>query len=312
MTPKDQIDLTRIRSALVGTRFNGQFHHFSTIASTSSKLLADIATGALEGTVYFADEQTAGRGRGNHVWHSAPCEGLYLSALVRPILRADDALLLSLATGLAVQQAILEVTTLEVDLRWPNDLMLAAPDVDEKPNGKESSLDKNPSLDDEFDTGEVSDGGEKKLGGILVESSVEPGRTSKLRYAVIGIGINVHQTSFPPELEPIATSLHIAERNRRDDPDDVLPLFRAPILISLLRALDLELLSLERDPVKGRAQLLARFSAASTWVQDKRVRVSEQGGYTGITAGLDARGFLLVDSADGRRRTVLSGGVRGI
>jgi BirA family biotin operon repressor/biotin-[acetyl-CoA-carboxylase] ligase len=56
--------------------------------------------------------------------------------------------------------------------------------------------------------------------------------------------------------------------------------------------------------------LLKRFANASSWVLGKQVRVDEGGGYTGVTAGLDARGFLLVDSENGVRRTVLSGGVR--
>ena len=58
--------------------------------------------------------------------------------------------------------------------------------------------------------------------------------------------------------------------------------------------------------------LLQRFTDASTWVQGKRVNVPEQGGYTGTTAGLNEHGFLLVDSDDGVRRTVLSGGVREV
>jgi BirA family biotin operon repressor/biotin-[acetyl-CoA-carboxylase] ligase len=225
-----------------------------------------------------------GRGRGNHGWHSAPGGGLYLSALIRPNLRLTDALLLSLATGLAAQHAVLEATGLELDLSWPNDLMLC----------------------------NLATATEKKCGGILVETAVEPGPDAQLRYAVIGIGLNIHQTSFPTELDGIATSLSIAEQQRRDDPDDVLPLFRAPILIALLRSLDIELLSLERDPVKGRASLLTRFAELSSWVYDKRVHVPERGGYTGTTAGLDPRGFLLVDCDDGSQRTVLSGGVRAL
>jgi BirA family biotin operon repressor/biotin-[acetyl-CoA-carboxylase] ligase len=81
---------------------------------------------------------------------------------------------------------------------------------------------------------------------------------------------------------------------------------RTKLLIALLRALDFELTQLEqRQP-----DLLARFSEASTWVRGKRVHVPEQGGYTGLTAGLDSRGFLLVNADDGTTRTVLSGGVR--
>jgi BirA family biotin operon repressor/biotin-[acetyl-CoA-carboxylase] ligase len=79
------------------------------------------------------------------------------------------------------------------------------------------------------------------------------------------------------------------------------------LLVALLHALEKELNQLARA---GGDDLLARFTAASTWVRGKRVRVDESGGYIGVTAGLDARGFLLVDGEDGIRRTVLSGGVR--
>ena len=61
---------------------------------------------------------------------------------------------------------------------------------------------------------------------------------------------------------------------------------------------------------RAEAPLLERFAAASSWVQGMRVRVDEDGGYTGETVGLDRKGFLLVQGDDGIRHTVLSGGVR--
>jgi BirA family biotin operon repressor/biotin-[acetyl-CoA-carboxylase] ligase len=259
----DRIDLIALNRALVGTRFAGKLQHFASISSTNTLLLEAAAAGAPEGTVYIADEQTAGRGRGGHAWHSAPGEGLYISALVKPSLHLRDALLLSLATGFAASQAIHAVTAVSVDIRWPNDLLVS----------------------------------NKKLGGILVETAVEPGDDPLLRYAVIGIGINVHHAAFPAELSTLATSLTLESET---------PAFRGPILIALLRVLDQELTLLE----SGSTKLLERFAQFSTWALGKRVHVPEQGGYTGRTAGLDERGFLLVDSDDGVRRTVLSGGVR--
>jgi len=223
--------------------------------------------GAPEGTVYIADEQTAGRGRGGHAWHSAPGEGLYVSALVKPSLHLRDALLLSLATGLAARQAIHAITAVSVDIRWPNDLLA----------------------------------GKRKLGGILVEAAVEPGDDPQLRYAVIGIGINLHHSQFPAELRDIATSLAL---------ESELSVFTEPLLMELLRQLDIELARLERGPFFDGSNLVQRFTEFSTWANGKRVHVPEQGGYTGRTAGLDERGFLLVDCDDGTRRTVLSGGVR--
>jgi BirA family biotin operon repressor/biotin-[acetyl-CoA-carboxylase] ligase len=263
---QDQLNLRRLRAALTGTRFAGDLEHFATAGSTNTLLLEAAASGAAEGTVYVADEQTAGRGRSDHAWHSAAGEGLYLSALAKPALPLRDALLLSLATGLAAWQAVRETTALDVDLRWPNDLMLRG----------------------------------KKLGGILVETAVDPGSEARLRYAVIGIGINLHQRAFPPELAMVATSLALEADTATS---------RTELILSLLRALDLELTRMESGEPDADS-LLARFAGQSTWVRGKRVHVPEQGGYTGTTAGLDIRGFLLVDADDGTQRTVMSGGVR--
>jgi len=285
MKPHDRIDLAHLRQALTGTRFSAHLHSFDSVESTSSMLLAAAAAGAPDGTVYMADEQTAGRGRGSHRWQSDPGDGLYVSVLVRLALPLADALLLSLATGLAAQRAVLEATGLELDIRWPNDLMLCEGEAAEE---------------------------QKKCGGILVETAVEPGPDPLLRYAVIGIGLNVHQAAFPPDLADFATSFYLADRALRDDPDDIVPLFRATILLALLRCLDSELHELEQGSATARSRLLQRFTVSSGWVHDKRVSVLEDGGYTGTTAGLDKRGFLLVDGDDGRMHTVLSGGVRAL
>jgi BirA family biotin operon repressor/biotin-[acetyl-CoA-carboxylase] ligase len=273
-----EFDLQALGRALVGTRFAAGVRHFASIESTNTSLLEAAAEGASEGTVYVADEQTAGRGRGGHAWHSAPGEGLYVSALVKPSLSLADALLLALATGLAVQEAVAEAAGVALDIRWPNDLMLRG-----------------------------TDGLERKCGGILVESAVEPASGPRLRYAVIGVGLNVHHRSFPEELAPLATSLALAAERAAGA---ARPLSRTSLLIALLRKLDLELDRLERDPRAGQQHVLERFAEASSWVRGKRVHVPEQGGYTGTTSGLDSRGFLVVASDDGVQRTVLSGGVR--
>jgi BirA family biotin operon repressor/biotin-[acetyl-CoA-carboxylase] ligase len=183
-------------------------------------------------------------------------------------LHLQEALWISLATGLAVRSAVHAITGLSVDIRWPNDLLIPQ-----------------------------DSGPDKKLGGILVEAAAEPGTDAMLRYAVIGIGLNLNNASFPPDLATLATSLRLSTGHEQS---------RNALLIALLRALDLELTQLEAH----QPDLLQRFTAASTWACGKRVRVPEQGGYTGTTAGLDARGFLLVDADDGTQRTVLSGGVR--
>ena len=222
--------------------------------------------GAPEGSVFTADEQTAGRGRGDHAWHSPAGQGLYVSIVLRPQLAPNDVLWLSLIAGLAVQAAIKEVTTIAVDLRWPNDIML----------------------------------GGKKLGGILTELGTESGRIS---HAVICIGLNINHPQFPTQLAALATSLRI--ETDREWP-------REEILSALLRAIDREYRALVSSPAATR-DIIRRFEQASSYARGARVAVDDHGTaqFTGVTDGLDARGFLRVRTNEGMR-TVMSGGVRKI
>jgi BirA family biotin operon repressor/biotin-[acetyl-CoA-carboxylase] ligase len=262
-------DLDLVAKSVANTRFAAKMQHFAIIDSTNIRAVDAANADAPDGTVFVADEQTAGRGRGGHTWHSSAGDGLYVSAVVRPAMALSEALWLSLATGLAAQAAIRKTAHLEADIRWPNDLLV----------------------------------GTKKCGGILVETASYPGTPAHLRYAVIGIGINVNHSEFPAELSALATSLRIEIGAAAS---------RESLLSNLLLALDAEIDLLEAE-LRGTGQrpgLLKRFTAASTWVEGKRVRVDEEGGYVGTTAGLDRRGFLLVEGDDGIPHTVLSGGVR--
>jgi len=267
---RPEFDLKSVEQGVLGTRFEGRVKHFAAVDSTN-QLALHAAQGGAEWGVWIADEQTAGRGRGGHSWHSAPGDGIYLSALVTPWVPMSYARDLPLAVGLAAQAAVRECTGLELDLRWPNDLMF----------------------------------GDRKCGGILVESASEAsvdGGEPRLRYAVIGIGLNVRHSGFPVELKAVATSLYV-ESGREFE--------REPLVAALLRHLndEVRLLGTHNEP-----GLYQRFTAASTWVSAKRVRVEERegqpGGYTGWTRGLDQNGFLKVEDDDGTIRTVLSGGVR--
>ncbi len=262
---QDSFDPAETDAALAGSRFAGKLHFFSSIASTNSYAMQQADGGAAEGSVYFSDEQTEGRGRGAHTWVSLPGSGLYVSVLLRPRIPPADVLWLSLAAGLAARNAIHAVTSLEPDLRWPNDLLL----------------------------------GKKKFCGILTELNAE---VTRVRHAVVGIGINVHQPRFPDGLSEIATSL--AMETGRNWP-------RQELLIALLRALDAEVnaLTSASDPRKAARAIRERLEAGSTWVRGKRVVVGDGEGFRGTTEGLDARGFLRVRTSAGLR-TVLSGSVR--
>jgi BirA family biotin operon repressor/biotin-[acetyl-CoA-carboxylase] ligase len=258
----DPFDLGALNAALAGSRFTDHLHFFPSIDSTNMHAMQQAESGAPDGSVYLADEQTAGRGRGAHSWTSPPGSGLYVSILLRPRIAPADILWLSLAAGLAVHDAIQAVTSLQPDLRWPNDLLF----------------------------------GSRKFCGILTELNAE---VTRVRHAVVGIGINVHQPQFPPEIGSIATSLFL--ETGRNWP-------RQELLLALLRSLDREVTALV-DPPTAAESIRVRLEQRSSWIRGKRVIVDEGQPWTGFTDGLDTRGFLRVRTGDGLR-TVLSGGVR--
>jgi BirA family biotin operon repressor/biotin-[acetyl-CoA-carboxylase] ligase len=262
-------DLAALEAALAGTVFAGKLHFSPVTGSTNADALEAARAGAAHGSVYFADEQLAGRGRGDHAWHSAAGEGLYVSVLLRPPMPAHRLPLLPLAVGLAAADAIRAVTGLKIDLRWPNDLLLG------------------------------SHGGQRKAGGILIEAKTQAKtEASKVAFAVVGIGINVHQRGFALGLATPATSLDL-EADR--------PIHRQPLLVSLLKSLERETLGL-LDPAAGE-MIPLRVEEASTWVRGRRVRVHGPQACIGVTAGLDEHGFLLVDT-DAGLVTVQTGGIR--
>jgi BirA family biotin operon repressor/biotin-[acetyl-CoA-carboxylase] ligase len=258
-------DLAALESAVANTIFAGNLHFSPVTDSTNTDALEAARAGAPHGSVYFADEQLAGRGRGDHTWQSAPGEGLYLSVLLRPRITALRLSLLPLAAGLAAADAIRAVSGLRIDLRWPNDLLI----------------------------------GPRKAGGILVEASSEANAESgTIAFAVVGIGINVHQRSFAPDLSTPATSLDMESGHC---------ISRQSLLVALLESLQrvaqnlLEATAIKTVPM--------RVEQASTWVRGRMVEVHGPQGCTGVTAGLDEHGFLLVRTTKGLV-TVQTGGIR--
>ncbi len=180
-----------LRPLLRGTLFDAHIHHFYKVGSTNTAAMAAAAEGAPEGSVFLAEEQTAGRGRSAHTWQSARSVGIYCSVILRPPLPPSDVLVLSLAAGLAVRASIERLDSgVSIDLKWPNDVLIAG----------------------------------KKVCGILTEMNAE---ATRVRYVVAGIGINVNQSSFPKEIEAEATSLRLATGSEWSRVEVAIALLRA-------------------------------------------------------------------------------------
>lgn len=144
--------------------------------STNSDLMAAADAGAPAWSVLVAGHQTAGRGRLGRAWEEPPGTSLLVSVLLRPSTPPGEALLVSLAAGIAVADAVgIAAAGLPVRCEWPNDIVTV---------------------------------GGRKLGGILAESRVEGDR---VRSVVVGAGVNLTQTldDFPGGARLPPTSLAI-------------------------------------------------------------------------------------------------------
>jgi BirA family biotin operon repressor/biotin-[acetyl-CoA-carboxylase] ligase len=164
-----------IRPRLHTTQLGKSLYHFYTIDSTNSFALrlAEHEHKVAEGTVIIAESQTAGKGRLGRQWHSERETGLYLSVMLYPKAPPSLAPLLTLATTIAAHNAVERATQLNVDIKWPNDLLIGA----------------------------------KKVCGILAEMQAE---VDRIRMMIIGIGINVNQLALPIDIADRATSLRLA------------------------------------------------------------------------------------------------------
>ncbi len=147
------------------------FQETNSTNDVAEKLARD---GAPEGVVVFAESQSRGRGRLGRTWISPAHKGLWFSVVLRPDLRPEAATQLTVAAANALARSLQLATSLEPQIKWPNDILI--------------------------------DG--KKVAGILTELSAE---LDHIKYLVLGIGVDVNLTSsdLPPELRKLATSLKL-------------------------------------------------------------------------------------------------------
>ena len=148
------------------------------VTSTNTELIEMAKNGAKEGTVLIASEQTAGKGRTGKSFYSPEGSGVYLSILLRPDFKPEDALFLTTIAAVATAKAIESVSDKEAKIKWVNDVYLD----------------------------------NKKVCGILTESALSSDM-EKLDYAVVGIGINLcpPEGGFPDDIKNIASKNSVVD-----------------------------------------------------------------------------------------------------
>ncbi len=238
---------------------------FDTLPSTNTEAARQAAAGAPEGTCIVAREQTAGRGRQGRAWASPLDAGLYFSIVLRPRLATERWPLITLMAALAVHDALRETCELVADIKWPNDIL-------------------------------HTDG--RKLCGILAEAL----ETERGRACVVGIGINLNDAAFPPELSATAASIETLAGRAPD---------YEKLLRSLTTALRARYLALQSDD--GAEQTLREWTARSSYAAGRRVRVTlASEAVEGETRGLEPDGALRVETDDKKIRIVRAGDVAAL
>ncbi len=151
---------------------NNKIIYYKQLDSTNTEIARLATEGAAHGTVVVADAQSAGKGRRGRGWESPAGENIYMSILLRPDCLPDRAPMLTLVMAYSVAKVLKELGFLDVQIKWPNDLVLSG----------------------------------KKICGILTEMQL---KDTEIDYVVVGVGINVNTSKFPEELKDTATSLYL-------------------------------------------------------------------------------------------------------
>lgn len=246
------------------TRLTPTILRFDSLPSTNTEAARQAALGASEGLCVVAREQTAGRGRRQRAWVSPKDSGLYFSVVLRPANAAREWPLITLAAAVAVRDALEEACAVKADIKWPNDLLARG----------------------------------RKLCGILAET-VEGAAG---RAVVLGVGINLTNRAFPPEILDTATSVE-EQTGRAPDYEGIL----AALTRNLARVYE-ELLS-----GGGARAVVSQWEARSSFARDKDVRVTlASETFEGVTRGLEPDGALRVQTGDGRLRLVRAGDVEAL
>jgi BirA family biotin operon repressor/biotin-[acetyl-CoA-carboxylase] ligase len=252
-----------VRAARV--RLNGfdRIEYFAEVDSTNDLALTRAAQGCAHGTVIIAETQHAGRGRLGRAWHSPPESGIYMSVVLRSETWTHTLSLVTMACGIAVVQGLRAATGLVTELKWPNDVVIGRP--------------------------------WRKLAGILSETA---SAASYVDGVVVGIGVNVRGTAFPPDLGDRATAVEV-ELGR--------PVDRMACIVEILAAL---------SGVTSRLQPADRSWVAAEWKRiggaglGSPVRWHDgQRARRGITVDIDDSGALIVDTGGGRIERIISGEV---
>ncbi len=166
----------KLPNSLPGQLVGSNIISYDLVDSTNEVLKKLITNDTPNGTVIVAQAQTQGKGRFNRTWHSERGSGIYCSILIYHPTKIKNLPIITLMAGIAVIETINKFSNIAGSLKWPNDVLI----------------------------------NNKKVAGILTENISH----SNYKAIIVGVGVNLNNTHFPPPLNKTATSLFIENGNQ--------------------------------------------------------------------------------------------------
>lgn len=232
----------KLETSLLGRNFI----YLDEIGSTNTFILDKKNKIEKDGSLVLAEKQTKGRGRRNRVWYSEKGLNLNFSILITDKkLLSKNLNILNLGVSLVIANSIENLYSVQTNVKWPNDVLI----------------------------------NNKKVAGILLETNSQGSSIEKL---IIGIGVNVNQTSFMGEFNLEPTSIKLMTKNNIE---------REKLLAEILNNLEYIFQKIRSNPKSVLADWVNKCNSIG-----KRIDVNQDGKVlTGIFDGLDENGFLLLN-----------------
>lgn len=257
----DRISEQAIRQFLDTKALGRKLDIYREIDSTNSFTKEAAHYGAVHGTTVIAEIQTGGKGRLGRKFHSPLGMGVYMSVVIRPKLSIDSSLLVTSCAAVAVARAIEKVAPeLECAIKWVNDIYI---------NGK-------------------------KVCGILTEASIDV-EQGGLEYAIIGIGVNVQNISFPEDLTMTATSLKMELHHN---------VSRNQLAAEILNCLEEQLDKMDSG------EFMEEYISRSNVIGKNLIIQQGDNSFKAECTGIDNKGRLIVVTSDDEEKIISSGTIR--
>ena len=258
MNEKDVVSENGIREYISDKSIPFSFHVYNLIDSTNIRMKEFAENDAPEWSLVISESQTTGKGRLGRTFFSPSDTGIYMTILLRPTISPKDTTKITTAMAVAVAETIEDISGEKTNIKWVNDIYIS----------------------------------DKKVCGILTESSFDA-KTNSLKYAFVGVGINVYNPSdnFPDDIKNIAG--YIFSERKKDT--------KNRIIAGILDRFSEYYKNIEEN------SYFENYKKRLLWIGEKINIISPKGTIPALLKGIDENCRLIVEYNDNSEGIISSG-----